>query len=92
MRRLKASFRRLPSWLRAAINTTWQTFLATVIGPLLSWLGRLQAWIEGTSELPSAQLLGRVLAGAAVAALAGLITAMYRRVRPAEAAYLPKEN
>lgn len=80
-------FRRLPSWLRAAINSTWQTFIATIALPVVRWLGQLQAWIEGTAALPSGELLGRVIGGAGVAALAGIVTAIFRRWRPAESAY-----
>lgn len=85
--KIKAAWWRLPSWLRAAINTSWVTFVANIGLPVLRWLDDLRLWIEGTASLPSAELLGRVIAAAGVSLVAGIIAAVFRRVRPPERAY-----
>ena len=87
LKKLKAGWWRLPSWLRAAINTAWAGFLGGIAMPVLHWLDDLRLWIEGTASLPSAELLGRAIGAAGVAALAGLWTAILRRRRPPEQAY-----
>lgn len=78
-------WRRLPSWLRAAVNTSWATFLASVVPAILSWMSDLQAAIAAGTALPAPNV--RLLAAAAIAAGSGLITAIFRYLRPPEVAY-----
>ena len=87
MKKLKAAWWRLPSWLRAAINTSWATFLGAVALPVLRWLDDLRLWIEGPGSLPSAELLGRAVGSAGIALIAGIFTAVFRLRRPPEQAY-----
>lgn len=82
-------YRRLPSWARAALNTAWQTFAAATVPALLRFLADLESWAAGAGRAPSAGVLGHLAAAALVAALAAAITAVFRAVRPAEAAYGP---
>lgn len=89
-RKIGAAFGRLPSWLRAAINTGWATFVAAVALPLLGFLGDLQVWITGAGEPPDVTQLGRLLAAALLAFVAGVVNAVFRYFKPVEQAYGPK--
>ena len=83
--RLARLWRRLPSWLRAALNTCWATFIASVVPAILTWMSDLQAAIAAGAALPAPNV--RLVAGAAIAAGSGLITAIFRYLRPPEVAY-----
>lgn len=53
VKKLKAAWWRLPSWLRAAINTSWATFLAAVTMPVLGWLLSGFPWLAiGYAQSP----------------------------------------
>ena len=92
MNKIGAAFRKLPSWLRAAIVTGWSTFVAAVALPLLGFIDDLQVWIAGNGEPPNVSQLGRLLAAAVLAFVAGVVNAVFRYFRPAETAYAPKES
>ena len=90
--KIGSTFGRLPSWLRAAINTGWATFVASVALQLLGFIDDLQVWIAGNSEPPDVKQLGRVLAAAVLAFVAGLVNAVFRYFKPAEQAYAAREG
>ncbi len=78
---------RLPTWLRAAINTSWQTFLGAFALLLLAALGDAQDWLD-TGAAVDVAFYGKALLSLVIAFVAGVITAVFRRVRPAEQAYI----
>lgn len=86
--RVAAAWKRLPGWLRAAVNTAWATWLAVVFVPVVKFLDEVGTWIgDPTAPTPDVMTFGRFLASTFVAALAGLITAIFRRAKPPESAY-----
>lgn len=81
---------RLPGWLRAAIHTSWAAWLAVVFLPVMAFLDEVTEWINGSGVAPDVMTFGRFLGTTFVAALAGLITAIFRRAKPPETAYAPE--
>lgn len=86
VRALKAWWRRLPSWLRAAITTAWQVLAAVALLSTLRVLDQARLWVDG-GQAPDFGTYWRDLADAGVVFAAAIVTAVHRRIRPAENAY-----
>lgn len=78
----------LPSWLRAAVITSVQTFVGTFLVTLLGLLGQVQEWVGG-GEPPDLTAPAKALASAFVALAVGVVTAVYRKLNPPEDTYAP---
>lgn len=76
----------MPSWLKAALITTAQTFLASAFITLTGLLGEIQDWINDGAE-PDWSSTAKLLGSAAIAAASGLVTAAWRALKPPEADY-----
>lgn len=82
----------MPSWLRAALITSVQTFLATALVTLLGLLGEIQEWINDSTDEPDWSNAAKLVGSAFVAAVSGLITAVWRYLRPPEEDYNGSEG
>lgn len=76
----------MPSWLKAALITSVQTFVASVLVTLLGLLAAVQEWIGG-GDAPDWSNAAKVVGSALVAAAAGVITAVQRYFKPPEETY-----
>lgn len=83
---IRAWYRRCPSWARAAWATGWQTFAGVVLFAALGMLEQLRESIAG-GPAPDWGQWWRDLADASLVLAAAGVTAVWRRFRPAEAAY-----
>lgn len=85
-------YRNASNATKAALNTVWQAFVASFGLSLIGWLRAVQEWADDSTmhEFPSVSPLGKAAAAATVAALGGLVTYLYRRVRPTAKTYEPK--
>lgn len=83
---VRAVYRRAPSWARAAWATGWQTFAGVVLLGVLGLLDQIREYVAGGPS-PDWGQFGRDLADASLVLTAALVTAVWRRARPAEAAY-----
>lgn len=79
---LKAAYRRLPAWLRAALATSSQLLVASI---LLAVLGVLADW-QADEPISWTGFLGAAKT-ATIIAVTGVVTAVYRWVKPPAAAY-----
>lgn len=77
---------RLPTWLRAALITGAQSFAGTVAVGLLGVLDAFNAWAQ-TGDPVDLSVFAKLVAGAATAAAAGVITAVVRYFKPVENTY-----
>jgi ABC-type uncharacterized transport system permease subunit len=77
----------LPTWLRAAVITSGQAFVGTFLVTLLGLLGDVQDWVEDNSDPIDLSVPTKALASAVVALAVGIVTAIFRAVRPVENAY-----
>lgn len=78
---------RLPTWLRAAINTAWQSFVGSFALLLLAALGDAQDWLD-TGVVPDLAFYRKAILSLVIAFVAAIVTAIFRKVRPAEKAYI----
>lgn len=76
----------LPTWLRAAVITSIQTFVAATLVGFINLFGEVQSWVDD-GVAPDFSIFARTVASAAIAAAVGVITAVYRVLRPVENAY-----
>ena len=76
----------LPTWLRAAVITGFQTFLGSFLVLLLGLLSDVQDWVDG-GAVPNFEWLAKALVSLIIAFVTGVITAAYRTVRPVENTY-----
>lgn len=76
----------LPTWLRAAVITSGQTFVGSFLVLLLGLLGDVQDWLDGGAA-PSLDVAAKALVSLLVAFGTGVITAGYRAVRPVQNTY-----
>lgn len=82
---MKEWYLKLPNAVRAAINSTWQSFVAVFGITLLGFLAKVQDWAgcDGpTCHFPAVSPLGKALAGALVAAVTGFVTLIFRTLKP----------
>jgi hypothetical protein len=77
---------RLPTWLRAAIITSAQAFAGTVLALFLAVVPELLGWING-GTIPDLATYAKLLAGAVAAFVTGVVTAIYRKLKPIEQSY-----
>lgn len=78
---------KLPTWLRAAVITGLQTVAGAILLIVLNLALDIQGWVSDR-ENPVDFSTPAALGGAAVMAfVVGLVTAVYRAVRPVENAY-----
>lgn len=78
---------KLPTWLRAAIITGLQTLAGAVLLIILNLLVDIQSWVSDRSN-PVDFSTPAALAGAALLAfVVGVVTAVYRGLRPVENTY-----
>ena len=84
--RLRAVWRNLPPAVRAGVTTAWQTFAGAALLLLLNLLDAVTSWVEGGDPIDwSAQ--GRAVTSLVVALASGVVTAVYRSIRPPAASY-----
>lgn len=83
---VKARWRRVPSWLRAACTTAGQVLTAVVALSTLRVLDQARLWVDGGAA-PDFGVFLRDLADAGLVFVAAAVTAVHRRLRPAEKAY-----
>ncbi len=76
----------LPPAIRAAVITSVQTFVGTALVTLLGILGAVQDWVGG-GDPPDLTAPAKVVASAAVAVVVGVVTALYRTVKPPAESY-----
>lgn len=76
----------LPTWLRAAVITSIQTFIAATLVGFINLFGEVQSWVDD-GVVPDFSIFARTVASAAIAAAVGVVTAVYRVLRPVENAY-----
>lgn len=70
---------------KAAINTAWQSFIATFGIALLGFLGDVAKWSDGSIEtFPAVTPLGKAVVAAAVAAASFLLTFGVRSAQAAK--------
>lgn len=83
MTAIKTWWMNLSNPVRAALNTTWQTFLATFGLALLGFVHDVQEWAtnQGDHSFPAVTPLGKALMAAVTAAVAGLVTVIVRGVQ-----------
>lgn len=77
---------KLPTWLRAAVITGAQTFVGTVLALFLAVIPDLLGWVNG-GAIPDLATYAKLLAGAVAAFVTGVLTAVYRKVKPIETSY-----
>lgn len=74
---------RLPNNLRAGINTAWQAALGYFLLNVLGFMADVQQWAGDTSQdFPSVSPLGKAVAGTLVGLVVGVLTAIYRAIKP----------
>lgn len=78
---------KLPTWLRAALITGGQTLAAAVLVVLLDLLFDVQDWVRDPTNPVDLSGAATAVLIALVTFLAGLVTAIYRYVRPVERSY-----
>lgn len=76
----------MPSYLKAALITAAQTFIAATLATLLGLLGAVQDWVGGGAP-PDITAPAKVVMSALVAAVAGIVTAVWRAMKPPEQDY-----
>lgn len=76
----------MPNYLKAALITAAQTFVASTLATLLGVLGAVQSWVGG-GDPPDLTAPAKIVASAFLAAVAGVITAIYRAAKPPETTY-----
>lgn len=70
---------------KAAVNTAWQSFLATFGISLLGFLGDVAKWSDGSLDtFPAISPLGKAVVAAAVAAASFLLTFAVRGFQAAK--------
>lgn len=74
-------YRNLSNATKAALNTAWQSFVATALLSVLGLVSELQKWLEDGGAVPDVSIATRGIVSAAVAAVAGLITYAVRAVQ-----------
>lgn len=80
---MKAWFLKLPNNIRAAINTAWQSALGLFLFNVLGFLAGVQQWLGDTSrDFPAVSPLGKTAAAVVVGAVTGVVTALFRWVKP----------
>jgi hypothetical protein len=78
----------MPNYVKAALITAVQTFVASTLVTLLGVLSAVQGWVGG-GEPPDLTAPAKVVVSALVAAVAGVVTAIYRAAKPPETTYTP---
>lgn len=86
VQRVKAWWRRWPSWLRAACTTAGQVLAGVVLLSTLRVLDQARLWADGGMP-PDLGVWWRDLADASFVFFAALAAAVHRRLRPPEQAY-----
>lgn len=79
----------MPTWLKAALITSAQTFLASAFVTLTGLLAEIQDWINDGVE-PHWSNAAKLLGSAAAAAASGVITGIWRALKPPEETYSPQ--
>ena len=81
---MKHWYLNLPNSVRAAVNTAWQSFVGVFALTLLGFLDDVKEWAgcTGTCQFPSVSPLGKAVGAAAVAALSGVVTLVFRSLKP----------
>lgn len=77
----------VPDWLRAAIRTALQTAVGMFALSLLGFLMNLQDALSTGGEYPAPSVLGKAAATAAVAAAAGVVSAIVNKFGKKPAQY-----
>lgn len=77
---------KLPTWLRASIITSVQTFVATFTVTLVGVLNDTIEWVQGGSP-PELDVPTKAVVAALIAAVSGVVTAVHRAWRPPEDTY-----
>lgn len=77
---------KLPTWLRAAVITSAQAFAGTVLALFLAVVPELLGWVNG-GTIPDLATYAKLLAGATAAFVTGVLTAIYRKLKPIEQSY-----
>jgi hypothetical protein len=76
----------LPTWLRAAVITGFQTFLGSFLVLLIGLLSEVQDWVDGGAA-PNLEFAAKAIVSLVIAFVTGTLTALYRAVRPVENTY-----
>lgn len=93
--RIRSAYRRLPSAVRAGWVTAWVTFVGTLLALATSLLPVLADAITTRSFdtfLSSLALSTQAAFSALLALAAGIVNALYRWLRPIEAAYTTNDQ
>jgi hypothetical protein len=83
---MSVMLKQLPTWLRAAVITGFQTFLGSFLVLLLSLVASVNEWIDG-GVAPDWSVLAKALSALVLGFVTGVLTAAYRAVRPVENTY-----
>lgn len=81
MSKIKNWYKGLSNPVRAALNTAWQSFVATFGLALLGLISRISEWADGGADFPTLEPVAKGFVSAAVAAVAFLVTYVVRTVQ-----------
>lgn len=85
---IKDFYSRLSNATKAALNSVWQTFVATFSVTLLGFLADVAKWADaGETKFPSLTPIAKAAVSAAAAAAAGFVTFVYRKFRDPSKTY-----
>ncbi len=74
---------KLPNAIRAGINTAWQSAVGSFAVLVLGFLATVQEWSGDTSrDFPSVSPLGKAVGSIFVGLVVGVLTAVFRTIKP----------
>lgn len=84
MKKLKTLWGKLPNWAKAGVNTGWQSAGGTFVLALVGWAHDVQESFDNSvqGDFPSVSPLGKAGLAVLVGVFTGLMTAVYRRIKP----------
>lgn len=79
--------KKLPTWLRAAVTTGLQTLAGLVLLGLLDLALDVQDWVADPTNPVDFSTFAKLVVAAVITFLSGLVTAVYRYLKPIETSY-----
>lgn len=81
---MKNWYLNLPDSVRAGINTAWQSALGSFLLVLVGFLDDVKQWAgcTGACTFPSVSPLGKTVASIVVGLFTGIITVVFRSIKP----------
>jgi uncharacterized membrane protein len=78
---------KLPPWLRSAVVTGGQSFIAVFIVALVGLLNAVLGWLNDSGDPPDLGLFALTVLSAGIAFVIGVLTAIHRSVFPPQNTY-----